>query len=137
VKVNRQGQVLWQFGGDNPVGHHFPGSWEINHGHMLLENGNFLFFNNGNGGPTSVFEYSLNESTWTATKVWSYASSAGSPILGDVQRLPNGNTLITYSSRGQIHEVDKNGELVQSFTSSTESLGYANHRPTLYGDPPR
>jgi len=34
-----------------------------------------------------------------------------------------------------IHEVDPDGNLVQEL--ATASLGYVDHRPSLYGDPPR
>jgi hypothetical protein len=135
VKINRQGQVLWQLGGNNPVGNHFPGNWQINHGHILLDNGNFLFFNNGSGGQSPVYEYSLDESSWTATEVWSYTSSNNSATLGDVQRLSNGNTVVTYSNNGTIHEVSPASQQVGSFTSSTQTFGYSNYRTTLYGPP--
>jgi hypothetical protein len=67
--------------------------------------------------------------------VWSYSSEHFSGTLGDVQRLPNGNTLVTYSNQGLMHEVNSAGKLVQSIQS--DSLGYSTHRPTLYGPPPR
>ncbi len=136
VKIDRQGRLLWQFGGTHPRSHLFVGSWEVNHGHHLQENGNFLFFNNGNmGSPSAVLEYHLNETTWEATPIWEYRASPSSATLGDAQRLPNGNTLVTYSNQGVIHEVDPAGNLVQSLTTS--SLGYANFRSSLYGPPLR
>ena len=138
VKVSRQGELEWQFGGSNPVGPFISGgSWEVNHGHHLLSNGNFLIFNNGGfgGGSSPVIEFELNLGSMTATEVWRYSSSSGSPTLGDVQRLSNGNTIITYSNSGVIHEVNGSGQLVQSYTAG--SLGYVIHRDTLYGPPPK
>lgn len=136
VKFSSSGELQWQFGGSNPLGPHIPGTWSVNHGHHLLENGHFLFFNNGQGGQGSpALEFALDTTQLTAEEVWRYTSSNGSGTLGDVQRLPNGNTVITYSNNGVIHEVDPDGELVQSFT--TDSLGYTQHRPTLYGPPAR
>ena len=71
----------------------------------------------------------------TATKTWSYtATGARSSVLGDVQRLPNGNVLVTYSTTGQVHEVDPSGNLVMKITGS--SLGYSEFRESLYGPPP-
>lgn len=52
--------------------------------------------------------------------------------LGDVQRLPGGNTLITYSSDGQIVEVDSDWNEVQTVSVR---VGYSSWRPTLYGTP--
>lgn len=136
VKFSRSGELEWQFGGTNALGPWLPGEWKVNHGHHLLPDGHFLFFNNGLGRPASaVREFELDPRAGTATEVWSYVSDKGSATLGDVQRLPNGNTLITYSNAGVMHEVDLQGSLVQSF--ATGSLGYATHRPTLYGPPPR
>jgi len=56
-------------------------------------------------------------------------------VLGDVERLSNGNTLVTFSRAGTIHEVDSTGKLVMSIQAN--SLGYADFRPSLYGPPPR
>ena len=111
VKVKRNGQLVWQLGGSSPKGQAFTvsgGTWMVNHGHHLLPNGNFLFFSNGafSGGTSQALEYSLNTTSWTATRVWQYAASGvNSPVLSDTQRLPNGNTLVTFSTVGTIHEV--------------------------------
>ena len=136
VKFSRTGTLQWQFGGSNPVGPYFSGSWNVNHGHHLLPNGNMLFFNNNGGsGSSPVFEYQLDASSFTATQVWSYDSGTTSNTLGDVQRLSNGNTLVTYSNAGVMHEVNAQRQLIQSYT--TDSLGYTMHRESLYGPPPR
>lgn len=141
VKISMTGEVQWQLGGNNPKGPHIQDSWNVNHGHHLLPNGNFLFFNNnGRGGVGSaaqspVWEFSLDVPGLSATEVWSYVSNNNSAALGDVQRLPNGNTLITYSISGRVHEVDENKQIVRTF--STEPLGYMMHRESLYGPPPR
>jgi hypothetical protein len=138
VKFTHSGELIWQFGGENPFGPLLPGAWEVNHGHHLLSDGHFLFFNNNRGGTSSpVIEFALDPVAGTATEVWRYTGQYFSGTLGDVQRLPNGNTLVTYSNRGMMHEVDPAGKLVQSLEASSLSLGYSTHRPTLYGAPPR
>ncbi len=143
VKVTREGEVEWQLGGDNPLGPHIPASWSVNHGHHLLDNGNFLLFNNngagggGIGGGSRVLEFQIDYDALTASEVLSYISATNESTgsLGDVQRLSNGNTLVTYSNQGIIHEIDASGNLVQTFTIS--ALGYAMHRKSLYGPPPK
>ena len=106
-----------------------------------LENGNFLFFSNGtfHGSDASqALEYTLNTSgTLSATQVKAYKSSTNyhSDTLGDVQRLPNGNTLVTFSNNGLIEELDSSWNVVQSLSGGT--FGYADWRPTLYGPPQR
>jgi hypothetical protein len=76
----------------------------------------------------------------TATRVWTYAATP--PInndgLGDVQRLPNGNTVIAYSAQGVVHEVNANKELLQEITWPIGgAFGYIVKRESLYGPSPR
>jgi hypothetical protein len=136
VKLSRAGQLVWQFGGSNPKDptKFFAGvpAWSVNHGHQLLPDGTFLFFNNG---ANEAWGYTLDATNMTASKILSYtASGATSNVLGDIQRLPNGNFLVTFSTSGQIHEISPAGALVAKFTAS--SFGYAEFRESLYGPPP-
>ena len=136
VKFSRSGEVLWQLGGYDPLGPYFHAVWAVNHGHHLLDNGNILIFSNGNAGEDAkMIEYELDESKREANRIWEYDGGETSPTLGDVQRLPGGNTLITYSNSGIIREIDDDGESVQEIR--TASLGYATFRSSLYGPPPR
>ena len=144
VRVSRAGKPVWQFGGDcsgAPAPKCVSGTWSTNHGHQVLDNGNFLFFNNGayrSTTPSAVLEYSMSTSaTMQASLVKSYssASKSHSDSLGDVQRLPNGNTLVVFSNDGLIEEVDSSWTVVQTLEAS--SFGYADWRETLYGPPPR
>jgi len=75
--------------------------------------------------------------TLTANKAWTYGvSGMKSYEYGDVQRLPNGNTLVVYSLLAKMHEVTPDGALVQVI-SGLSSFGYGNFRETLYGPPLR
>jgi hypothetical protein len=74
----------------------------------------------------------------TATRVWEYDGNASTPVLGDVHRLPNGNTLVVYTSRGTIHEIDEDQQLVRSMVWGLGgAVTYVQHRASLYGPPPR
>ncbi len=135
AKLTRTGTRLWSFAKSEFIG---------NHGHHLLDHGILVF--KARTMPSPVFEYSLTESAGsvTATQIWSYdpGNNLGSIILGDVQRLPNGNTLIDYSNAGEMREVSPAGAVVQTirYTSSLtgkRQLGYADFRQSLYGPPPR
>jgi hypothetical protein len=120
--------------------------WETQHGHQILDNGNMLvFFNTGatadsnsdaepsaDTGAAAV-ELTLNFETGKMVEVWRYESGHHSSALGDVQRIANGNTLVTYSLDGIIHEVSPTKQPVR--TISVDGLGYANWRSTLYGSP--
>ena len=142
VKVSQAGTLEWQFGGsctNAPAGasHCVAESWQVNHGHHLLDDGTMLVFNNNtNGSPSDALEFKLSTTgILSATPVKEFASGRlTSNVLGDVQRLPNGNTLITYSTDGVILEVDPSWATVQTLTGS---YGYADWRETLYGPPPR
>ena len=136
VKLSRTGSLIWQFGGSSPKDQSkfFTGvpTWSVNHGHQLLADGTFVFFNNT---PNEAWVYKLNTSNMTASKTLTYtASGATSNVLGDIQRLPNGNYLVTFSTSGQIHEISPTGALVAKFTST--SFGYSEFRESLYGQPP-
>ena len=136
VKLSRTGSLIWQFGGSNPKDQSkfFTGvpTWSVNHGHQLLADGTFVFFNNT---PNEGWVYKLNTTNMTASKTLTYtASGATSNVLGDIQQLPNGNYLVTFSTSGQIHEISPTGTLVAKFTST--SFGYSEFRESLYGQPP-
>jgi hypothetical protein len=81
----------------------------------MLENGNLLLFDNGNGRPaaegglyTRALELALDWNSMTARKVWEYrhqtGASGGAPVykysdrVGAAQRLENGNTIVWFGA---------------------------------------
>jgi hypothetical protein len=81
----------------------------------MLENGNLLLFDNGNGRPavegglyTRALELALDWGSMTATKVWEYrhqvGANGGVPVykyadrVGSAQRLENGNTIVWFGA---------------------------------------
>lgn len=141
TKVTRSGEVVWVLGGAQSD---FKGSgavWTHQHGIHLLGLDRLVFFNNGAIGDSGSFaaELELDLGSMTATRVWEYTRDGfASTILGDVQRLPNGNTLVVYSATGSIHEVSPNKDLVQEIRwDFGGQFGYAMKRTTLYGPPPK
>jgi hypothetical protein len=139
AKVSRQGEVAWVLGGDTSDFTGAGATWNREHGHQLLAPNRILFFNNNNNGANSIArEVTLDLTTMTATNVWQYDGNESSSILGDVQRLWNGNTLVTYSSAGVLHEVNESGTLLQTLSfSGGGTVGYMTKRPSLYGAPPK
>jgi hypothetical protein len=140
VKVSATGTPEWQLGGvcdGAPAGNRCAqGSWQVNHGHHLLEDGTFLLFSNGAADSSHVVELKLNDQpgSFSATHIDDHISDVTQRTLGDVQRLPGGNTLVTYSGDGAIVERDPSWNEVQRFTVRA---GYSSWRPTLYGPPAR
>jgi hypothetical protein len=52
--------------------------------------------------------------------------------------LPNGNTVVGYATKGVLHEVDKNGTLLQEWMwPAGGAFGYLEKRASLYGPPIR
>jgi hypothetical protein len=108
----------------------------------MLENGILLFNNGGESGggvgvPSRVLEYEMDEASRSATLVWEYDSgSLNSMAFGDAKRLPNGNTLVVFSTSGTIREVSPEGELLREIAYPMGSaVGYVEWRSSLYGPP--
>jgi hypothetical protein len=140
VKTSAGGIAQWQVGGScdgAPTGQScLPIDWEVVHGHHLLQDGTLLVFNNTYTDRAHVFAIATraDAAAFSATVTKDYTGSAASTNLGDVQRLPGGNTLVSYASDGIIVELDPDWNEVQRFTIR---VGYATWRPTLYGPPTR
>lgn len=81
----------------------------------MLDNGNLLLFDNGDGRPaaeggqyTRALELTFDWTSMTASKVWEYrhqvGTSGGAPVykyadkVGTAQRLENGNTLVWFGA---------------------------------------
>lgn len=150
LEVDKQGNVSWVLGGGEQNDFDRAGggasTFAGNHNFHLFERDRLLFFNNGTQGAlvpgiaAVARELRLDLEGMTTTEVWSYSAdpAVSSPILGDTQRLPNGNTLVAYSAAGQVHEVDADGRLLQELNwGKTKRFGYVTHRASLYGPPPR
>jgi hypothetical protein len=140
VGVSAAGVPLWQVGGTcdgAPAGDRCSAqSWQVDHGHHLLDDGTLLVFNNTYTDVPHVLEYRLNDTAgpFSATLARDVTGTDSSPTLGDVQRLPGGNSLVTYSQAGKIVELDADWNEVQTFSVR---VGYSSWRPTLYGPPLR
>lgn len=97
------------------------GPWLFQHDPDFLPSGNMLIFDNyghyGKGGPSRVIEFDPT----TMEIIWQYTGDEkerlSSRYGSSQQRLPNGNTLITESSKGRILEVTREKEIVWEFRS--------------------
>jgi hypothetical protein len=165
TKITRSGATVWVLNGGNGVTSSFSDGSVIwrggEHGFHILGLDDFVIFNNnstkpagspagwlaaaaGDGSGSYAIEVKLDLTAVTATQIWSYQGTDPSTgymtipddVLGDVQRLPNGNTMVDFASKGTIQEVDASGNLLQEIRMPT-SFGYMQKRATLYGPPPR
>lgn len=102
TKIDREtGEIIWRLGG-NANQFTFIGDGEpffVQHDARRLDNGHLTVFDN-RSAPDSTYsravEYELDEEAMVARRVWEQRSEGDSPSLamGNMQRLPNGNSLI-------------------------------------------
>lgn len=140
LNFSADGELLWRLGGDDSQFTGTGATWSRQHGHHLLDSTRLLFFNNGSIGnapgaaeSSLAIEVELDFEAMTATRVWTYDGDNRSVTFGDVRRLGNGNTLVTYSNAGLVHEVNPEGVLVRTMSWNLGgAIGYTSHRATLY-----
>lgn len=116
----RTGAIIWRFGGRNnqfTIRNDPFNGFSAQHSARILDNGNLLLYDNGtrhSPQETRVVEYRLDPNAKTADMVWQYRHDPPLyvPYTGSVQRLKNGNTVIGFSNRGLVTEVDPKGQVV-------------------------
>jgi hypothetical protein len=150
----RRGDVVWRLGGRFSdftfVADPYPSGPCAQHTAQQLANGHILIFDNGSaalnpdpsfcvddGDPTGptvnraqtrVTEYALDETTGTATLVWSYSVPGRFALFaGSVRRLPGGNTLIGWAAAqdATATEVNPAGQVLWE---SRNTDGYFTYR---------
>jgi hypothetical protein len=117
TKIDRStGDIIWRLGGINNQFTFINDSIRFSHQHDIrrLPNGNITMFDNGNfhAPPFSrAVEYRLDEQRRTAELTWEFRNSPSiyAFATGNVQRLPNGNTLISWGTTNVITEVRPDG----------------------------
>lgn len=139
VRVDRNtGEMMWAFGGQGNQYTWVNGTDPLTMHHQFhaYEDGRIVVFENGapERGYSMVREFVIDEDNLTAEEVWSYVREPSVYVYakGDVERLTNGNTLVTWSSSGEIQEVTPDGAVqwqvntelgaAITFVTRTESL---------------
>jgi len=115
VAVDRaSGETLWELGGcesdfdmSGTLG--FDGQHQI----QPVDGGLLLYDNRPSEAYSRVVEFALDHDAGTATERWIYSADDAylTDILGDVHRLPSGDTIVTWSTTGRMEQVDQHGEL--------------------------
>ena len=122
TKINRDtGEIIWRLGGAHnqfTFVNDSLGGFRNQHAIRCVGTNRYTLFDNGNLHNPSVsrgVEYELNLSNMTATVVWQYPGTPTTALysyyMGNVQRLPNGNTLINWAigNLPKLTEVRPNG----------------------------
>jgi hypothetical protein len=104
TKIDRHtGEIIWRLGGannqftfvDDPLN-----GFYTQHDIRALGNNHYTLFDNGNlhDPPLSrAVEYEIDTEAMTATLVWEYQEGTFGFHMGNVQRLPDGNTVINWA----------------------------------------
>ena len=129
VAVTRTGTLQWKLSQKVSGGHTAWGGQQ--HGTQLLDSSILIFANQGTAGKSQAVEYGLD-----GHLIKAFSANGGSNVtnFGDVQRLSNGNTIITYSTSSLMQEVDASDTVVLEVKGSG-SFGYVEFRDSLYGPP--
>lgn len=92
------------------------GEFATQHDSQIVGDGHLLLFDNEG---LSMASRALELDPATGETVWQYRGDERNPLyskrMGGVQRLPNGNTLVTESENGRVIEVTAAGEIVWEF----------------------
>jgi hypothetical protein len=135
AKVNRStGACEWVFSGDGATFDPNSGSDSFLHQHQfeVTDDSIIVFDNEGSSGlEARAIEYSFDPESETAEEIWTYTEGVQSFVLGDVHRLDDGDTLVTWSVAGQINRADPDGESVWQLNSD---IGFAFAFNTYYDD---
>ncbi len=144
TKVSRQtGEIIWRMGGKNneftfinESQENAPIYFMWQHDVRRIDNGNITVFDDGDPELrpyTRVVEYQIDETGKTATNVWEYRHSPDiyTSVMGNAQRLPNGNTLIGWGiasmlGKTAVTEVDPAGNVV--FELAFNKLLFTSYR---------
>ncbi|MBF0122804.1 MAG: hypothetical protein HQL21_05290 [Candidatus Omnitrophica bacterium] len=115
-------KIIWQWG---------EGVIDKPHHATFLKEDQILLFDNG---VNKKFSRVIVLDMRSEKIVWQYGQKSGqeffTPKRGSVQRLPNGNTLISESDRGRVFEVTLSGEIVWEWYAefSREEAGQGKRR---------
>ncbi len=130
------GELRWVLGGDETD---FDGADDLfSHQHQFeLLGDEVLVFDNGapERHASRVVGLSLDTREMVAEQTWSYDPEPEVYVfsLVDVHRFDSGHTLVTFSTAGQIDELDAEGELVWRLNLDLGGVvGYVTHHDSLY-----
>jgi hypothetical protein len=137
TKIDRTtGDVIWRWGGKNNVFTFLGDTLQFSHQHAIrrIDDGNLTLYDNGNfhEPPFSrAVEYAVDETLHTCTPVWQYRRTPDEygAAMGNVQRLPNGNTIIGWGTgKPDVSEVDSLGSELLTVTVPFPNFNYRAYR---------
>ncbi|HEX7252212.1 MAG TPA: arylsulfotransferase family protein [Thermoanaerobaculia bacterium] len=120
-----EGRIVWAL----------TGQWSAQHSAHLLANGNLLLFDNL--GLMKAASRVVEVEPLTQRVVWSFGGRSGEELLSEtsgwVERLSNGNTLITESNFGRVIEVTPDNRVAWEFVNPNRAGEKNQLVATIYG----
>jgi hypothetical protein len=123
------GKIVWEYGGD------YKGGLSGGHEASMIPKGfegagNILVLDNGakvHEGESFILE--INPTTKQLEWIYDVGKKFHTSTRGSVQRLANGNTLITEDNTGRVFEVTKDKEIVWEFNTNHQSSRARRYDP--------
>lgn len=118
VEVDRNGRIVWSYS---------PGIIKHQHTPRVLEDGTMAVFDNGNLRAIVVDRASQQI-------VWEHAVEENAPVMGEVNRLADGNYKVLSSLANTVRIVSPEGETLWSMKITTDKPSggiYRAHLPRL------
>lgn len=137
TKINRTtGDIIWRLGGSNNQFTFINDTNRFSHQHSIrrVSPTNIILFDNGNFHTpqfSRAVEYTLDEVNKTCTLVWEFRNTptVQAYAMGNVQRLPNGNTVIGWgTSVPTMTEVDPSGQKIYEISFPITVMNYRAFR---------
>ncbi|MEL6347688.1 MAG: aryl-sulfate sulfotransferase [Myxococcota bacterium] len=105
------------------------------HQFQVLDDGDVLVFDNAGGSDSRAVEYDLSTDPATAQQIFEVGLFV--PVLGDVHRFRDGQTLVTWSFSGQIDLFDQSGDAIFTLNLPLgDVFSYNTVQTSLYVDDP-
>lgn len=125
------GDIVEQFFGDDSLYPLAEGGTPVvyQHSFSLLEQG-FVIMDDRNGETSRAAEFTIDRAAGTFTETWVFESDQGLRVqgLGDAIRTADGESLLVWSSAGQLQRVTADGQTRWRGTTELGTvLGYAQH----------
>ncbi|MFT4975382.1 MAG: hypothetical protein ACI8S6_001269 [Myxococcota bacterium] len=117
-EIDRTGEVLLRLTPDDIVS---GTAYNFQHDPSWTDDGTLTLLSYPDDSPARAIEYAVS-AEGTMEELWSYERDrSGTTLLGQVRRLPNGNTFISFGGMGEMREVTPEGEVVWQLNASLGS----------------
>ncbi len=93
-----------------------------------------VFDNDGQPSQSRIIEYEFDLAARTASEIWSYSFDSWNVVLGDVHRLPDGDTLAVWGMHGKVDRITPAGDVVTHLETETTGtvIGFTVLAEDLY-----